>query len=260
VFRPLLLVLLLSSALLASCAPLRPQLVGAPVSQTFADKLLHEWSAYAVQFTSLKGLAKVKVQAPGNSLNGSQVLIAEKPDHLRAETLSPFGTPLLLLAADGEKLAVSVPSRNVFYTGAATAENLGTFVNLPLRPNDLVNVLLYQPPLLKSWKEEAFALQEGGWLLIRHGTLRRQEMVFNLLRQLVEVSYFDQNDLVMKISYAQFPVQAGPFPHMMSLVVPDRNATVSLEFSDLATNADLHPGLFQLAPPPGAKVVYLISE
>ncbi len=259
-YRSALLVLLLASALLAACAPLRSRPIGAPVSQTFAEELIQEWSASAVRFTSLKGLAKFKLQAPGNSLNGTQVLIAEKPGHLRAETLSPFGAPLLLLVADGAKLGVLVPQQNVYYTGAATAENLGMFVNLPLRPAALVEVLLYQPPLLKGWKEEAFTLAEGGWLLVRHGALRRQELVFNLRRQLVEVSYFEDNDLVMQVNYAQFPEQGEPFPHLMSIAVPDRYATVSLEFTDLETNAVLRSGLFQLAPPPGAKVVYLTDE
>ncbi len=259
-YRPTLLVLLLTTILLASCAPLRTRPLGEPVSRSFAEELMQEWSVTAAGFNSMQGLAKVKMQAPGTSLNGNQVLIVEKPDHLRAETLSPFGVPLLLLTADGAQLGVSIPSQNVYYIGAATAENLTTFVNLPLNPADLVNVLLYQPPLLKSWKEEAYTLQEGGWLLVRHGTLKRQELVFNLLRQLVEVSYFDHNDLVLQVSYAQFSVQGGLFPHMMSLVIPDRHATVSLEFSDLETNADLRSGLFKLAPPAGAKLVYLPNE
>jgi outer membrane lipoprotein-sorting protein len=260
VYRSVLLMLLLASALLAACAPLRTRPIGAPVSQTFAEELIQDWSASAVRFTSLKGLAKVKLQAPGNSMNGTQVLIAEKPGHLRAETLSPFGAPLLLLASDGAKLGVSLPPQNVYYTGTASAENLGMFISLPLRPAALVEVLLYQPPLLEGWKEEAFTLTEGGWLLVRHGTLRRQELVFNLQRQLVEVSYFAQNDLVMKVNYAQFPEQGEPFPHAMNIVVPDSYATVSLEFTDLETNAVLRAGLFHLTPPPGAKVIYLTGE
>jgi hypothetical protein len=205
----------------------------------------------------MQGLAKVRVETPGNSLNGTQVVIVEKPDHLRAETLSPFGAPLLLLAADGVQLGVSVPQRNVYYTGAPPADNLASFVHLPLEPADLVDLLLYQPKLLEGWKESAFALREGGWLLVRYGTLRRQELVFNPLRQLVEVSFFEDNDLVMKVTYAQFPAEGRPFPHQMSFAAPGRFTTVTLEFSDLETNGVLRPGLFRLTPPPGAKVVYL---
>jgi outer membrane lipoprotein-sorting protein len=260
VYRHALLVLLLTSLLLAACAPVSNRLVGPPVSRTFAEELVRDWSATAARFTSLKGLAKLKLQAPGNSLNGTQVLIVEKPDYVRAETLSPFGTPLLLLAADGARLVVSVPAQNVCYIGEATAENLGRFVNLPLRPADLVEVLLYQPALLKGWKEEAYTLREGGWLLIRHGALRRQELVFNSLKQLVEMSYFEDNTRIIQVGYAGFPAQGEPFPHTMTIEVPGRYTTINLEFSDLETNGDLPSELFRLTPPPGAKVVYLSAE
>ena len=242
---------------LASCAPWTTRPVGEPVSQAFAEQLLSGWSASAGQVTSLRGLAQIKVEAPINSLSGSQVLIAEKPGHVRAETLSAFGAPLLVLASDGTRLGVSIPPENLYYTGAATADNIVNFIKVPLSPEDLVDVLLYQPKLLRGWKEEAFTLREGGWLLIRHGTLQRQELVFNTLRQLVEVSFFDHNDLLLKVRYGRFQDLGGPFPHQMSLEVPSRFTTVSLEFSDLETNAPLRPGLFQLSPPPGARVVYL---
>ncbi len=106
--------LLLIVSLLASCAPVRPKLVGESVDQSFADGLMQEWFENSAQVTSVQGLAKVKVHTPEKSLNGTQVILAEKPNRLRAETLSPFGSPLLLLAADGKNLGVSLPSRNTF--------------------------------------------------------------------------------------------------------------------------------------------------
>lgn len=258
--RPALSLLLLSALLFAGCAPLRTRPVGVPVNHGFASALMQEWTERASLVTTLRGLATVTVKAPLNSVNGTQVVLAEQPGRLRAETLSPFGVPMLLLKADGETLGVSVPSQNVYYTGAATAENLGTFVNLPLPPVDLVDILLYRPPLIKAWKEEAFTLQEGGWLLVRHATTHRQELVFNPLRQLVEVSYFEDNDLLMTVSYAQFPLHGETFPHRLTFFIPAKHATINLEFTELETNRKLRADLFELSPPPGAKVVYLTAE
>jgi hypothetical protein len=250
---------LLTVLILSACAPLATRPVGPVVTRGFADELLRQWAATSSRVTSLRGIAKFQVQAPLKSLNGTQVLIVEKPDHLRAETLSAFGVPLLVLASNGERLGVSVPPENLFYTGAATAENLASFVKLPLPPAELVHLLLYQPELLQGYKEEAYTLPEGGWLLVRHGTLQRQELVFGPLRQLVEVSFFDHNDLILRVEYGQFSESGRGFPHRMSLEVPGRFTTVTLEFSDLETNAPLRSGLFQLTPPPGAKVVYLTN-
>jgi len=258
--RLVCLSLLVVVSVSTACAPVRSHLIAEPISQAFADELMQAWSESSARVSSLQALAKVKVQAPLNSLNGSQVILAQKPDRLRAETLSPFGIPLLMLAADGGTLEVSLPGQNVYYTGAASPANLDLFVHLPLRLSDLVDVLLYQPPLIKAWKEKAYALQKGGWLLVRYGTLRRQELVFNPLRQLVEVSFFENNDLFMKINYAQIPEQGEPFPYRLSLEVPDKHTTVSLEFSEVKTNGELRPDIFQLVRPPGARIVYLNGE
>jgi len=249
--------LLLIVSLLASCAPVRPKLVGESIDQSFADGLMQEWFENSAQITSVQGLAKVKVHTPEKSLNGTQVILAEKPNRLRAETLSPFGSPLLLLAADGKKLGVSLPSRNTFYTGEATAANLGRFVRIPLRLTDLISVLLYQPPMIDVLSEEAFELQKGGWLLVRYGPLRRQELIFNHARQLVEVSYYKQEELFLKINYGQFPEDGDRFPQLFGIELPEAQTTASLKFSDLETNGTLRPGIFQLVPPEGATVVSL---
>ena len=258
--RASLFALLLIISLVVSCAPMHPKLVGEPVNQSFANGLMQEWYENSAWVTSVQGLAKVKVHTPEKSLNGTQVILAEKPNRLRAETLSPFGSPLLLLAADGKKLGVSLPSRNIFYTGEATAANLGRFVRIPLRLTDLISVLLYQPPMMTVLSEEAFALQEGGWLLVRYSALRRQELIFNHARQLVEVSYYDGDKLFLKINYGKFPEEGGHFPHLFGIELPEAEITASLRFSDLETNGSLRSGIFQLTPPKGATVVSLDDE
>lgn len=247
-------------SLLASCAPVRPKLVGESVDQSFADGLMQEWFENSAQVTSVQGLAKVKVHTPEKTLSGTQVILAEKPNRLRAETLSPFGSPLLLLAADGKKLRVSLPSRNTFYTGEATAANLGRFVRIPLRLTDLISVLLYQPPMIDALSEEAFNLQKGGWLLVRYGPSRRQELIFNHARQLVEVGYYKQDKLFLKINYGQFSDDGNRFPQLFVIELPEAKTTASLKFSDLETNGILRPGIFQLSPPAGATVISLDNE
>ena len=249
--------LLLSMLLIVSCAPVRPILVGEQVSQSFARELMRDWSDRSGRVSSVQGLAKVKVHTPENSLNGTQVILAEKPDRLRAETLSPFGSPLLLLAADGDTLGVLLPSQNLYYTGAATPENLGRFVRIPLRLDDLISVLLYQPPMINTRSEEAFELRDGGWLLVRHGSPHRQELIFNPLRQLVEVSYFDRDNLFLKITYGNFAKESGRFPHFFDIEIPEQKTRASLEFSDPVINGELRPGIFQLPPPAGVTIISL---
>ncbi len=77
------------------------------------------------------------------------------------------------------------------------------------------------------------------------------------MRQLVEASYFKNNDLLVKAEYAKFREQGTLFPALLVLDLPEKYATVSLEFSDLETNGRLRPGVFDVKPPVGVKVVYL---
>ena len=221
---------------------------------------MQDWTEISAQVASVQGLAKVKVHTPENTLNGTQVILAEKPDRLRAETLSPFGSPLLLLAADGEELGVLLPTRNLYYTGAATPVNLGRFVRIPLRLADLVSILLYQPPMINALSEQAFELLEGGWLLVRNSSPRRQELTFNPLHQLVEVNYFDRDILLLKITYGKFAEDEDRFPRFFGIEIPEQKTTASLEFSDFATNPELRPGIFQLTPLTGVTVISLDKE
>jgi hypothetical protein len=191
------------------------------------------------------------------SVNGLQVVIAAKPDRLRAETLSPLGLPLVSLTTADGRLGVLLTAQNLYYTGAASPENLAQFAHIPLDVPDLVSLLLYQPPLKEAWKEEAFSLKDGGWLLVRQGTLQRQELIFDQDRKLVEVSYFENNDLLIKATYAKFLPQDALYPAQLSLEIPAKYAKVSLEFSDVETNGLLQPGVFEVEAPAGAKIVYL---
>lgn len=245
------------AVLLTSCTQVRPKAVGEQMSQDFAAGLMRAWSEKSINVNSIQGLAKVKVRTPEKTLHGTQVLLAEKPDRLRAETLSPFGSPLLLLAADGKNLGVLLPSQNIYYTGAATAENLSRFVRLPLQVSDLISVLLYQPPLISALRETAFKLLEGGWLMVRSGKLRRQELIFNNDQQLVEVNYYDRDTLLMKVTYSQFDQDEGRFPLHFGIDLPEQEITASLEFSEPETNGTLRPGIFKLTPPPGVTIVSL---
>ena len=249
-------IIILFVLLLSACSPVRPNL-GEPVSQGFADGLMQDWAANSALISSVQGLATVKVKAPMTSINNLHVVIAEKPDRLRAEALSPFGIPLVSLTAADGRLGVLLAAQNLYYTGSATPETLEQFVHIPLDVADLVGLLLYQPPLIDAWKEEAFDLKDGGWLLLRYGTLQRQELVFNQMRRLVEVSYFKSNDLLVKAQYAKFREQGTRFPALLVLDLPEKYATVSLEFSDVETNGRLRSGVFDVKPPVGAKVVYL---
>ena len=255
-FRSFILITFLLLPLLTSCAKLAPKLVGEPVSPEFANTLLSEWYRTTEQNASLSGLAKFEMVTPERSLSGNQVLLIEKPDRLRAEILSLFGSPLLLLAADGNMLNVLLPFENEFYTGSASPENLGRFVRLPMQLKDLVKVLLYQPPIIAAERVEGYDLNGDGWLIERNNPPYRQELFFDAQRRLVEVNYYNRSGLSLAIDYDKFS-EGESVPYQYELSFPKQETVASLNFSDLELNGELDASLFQLTPPQGAEVFSL---
>jgi outer membrane lipoprotein-sorting protein len=253
-----LLIASLTLLLAASCAPLRPDIVGEALDDSLTRALLRPWSDEGERVETIKGLAELSVKAPLTDMRGRQVLLAQSPDQVRAETLNPFGLPLLQMIADGSRLGVLLPSRGSYYIGSATAENLETFAHVRLQLTDLVGVLLYRPPLLEAWKEQTFVLRQGGWLVKRYASSARQELTFNPSRQLIGAALYEENELLMKVTYSDFATEtAVVFPRKLVLELAETRTTIRLTFTELAVNQALRPELFSLSPPPGVHVVYL---
>lgn len=247
----------LSLALLAACAPLPARLVGTAVAPEIGDALLADWRAKTSEIQTLQGLARVQARTAQGSLNASQVIVAARPDRLRAETLSPFGSSLLVLAADGERLGVSLPANAVFYSGAASAENLGRFLRIPLRLEDLVDILLYRAPLSGYLERQTLALESGGWLVQLATADRRQELRFDEQRRLTELRYYNTAEkLFLEIVYGGFGA-SGALPQQIAIALPELETRASLDFEDVTYNGKPRAELFRLEPPAGAKVVSL---
>lgn len=242
--------------LAVGCATLPPAAVKAvPAPPDAARAVLDEWSARAVRQQSLQGLAKVRVETPQRTLNGRQVLVVDAPDRLRAETLSPFGTPLLVLAASGGRLAASLPGERLYYHGAATPENLGRFSRLPLRLTDLVDIFLGRPPLLPAVQLRGYTRDDGGLQIETAAGGRRQTLTFDRAHNLAEVSYFSGDELQLQLFYGDYAVDTG-LPGRLEIYLPLQQTRASLVFIERAAGAP--PGeLFTLPPPAGARSIAL---
>lgn len=259
VFRFSLLGLLLVGqfGLLPGCATLPADQSRRAVADDAAQTLFAELLRRGEQGRTLRGVAKVRVRTPEQTANGTQVLLAEAPGRLRAETLSPFGVPLLVMTANDTELAVLIPGDNRFYRGRATAENLGRFTRLPLRPTDLVGILLHRPPLLAYRGIEAFELASGGWLVNLETGQRRQELLFDAGRRLIEVRYLTGEELQLRVVYGDFGAEPQGRARRIDLELPLQRIVAGLVFSELEMDKPLSGELFTLHPPEGAEITEL---
>jgi hypothetical protein len=216
--------------------------------------LLRRLDALGRAVDSLRGLAKVRVETDGQSLAGNQVLLVQRPDRLRAEALSPFGNPVLVAAADGTELSVLLPTEGRFLRGPASYRNLARFTRLPVRLADLVSLLLYDVPVIPHHRASATAAGEGGFMLLLEGDEAvRQEFEFDRDLRLLQASFFQREELVMRISYGRFSDQAN-FPQAISLETSDQRTEATIAFSELAVNVPIPPERFILTPPAGYAV------
>jgi hypothetical protein len=219
--------------------------------------LLDEWSAGTACQQSLQGVARIRVQTPERTASGTQVLLTEAPDRLRTEILSPFGTPLLIMAANGTDLGVLLPGDNLFYHGRATPENLGRFTRLPLRLAELVAILLARPPLIDYRELQAYLLADGGWRLELTAGPRHQVLGFDPARRLIDVRYLYGEEMQLHLTYGESGTEACGLARRIDLSLPLQQTSASLSFTEMTVNRQLPPELFSLSPPAGAQVVNL---
>jgi hypothetical protein len=256
-FAVIQLVVLLIMCTLTGCASLPPDLRVRPATSAVGVSLLGDWFSPGEGHRTLQGVARVRVKTAERSVSGSQIVLAEVPDRLRAETLSPFGTPLLVLAAHGPELSVLLPGDNRFYRGQSSPANLGRFTRLPLRLDDLVGILLAQPPLIGYQDVTTYLLQGGGWQVELNGGVRRQELVFDASRQLADVRYFYRGELQLHLAYNAYQGEYPGVPRRIDLVLPRQSTEASLVFSEITVGGAILPSLFSLTPSPDAVVVNL---
>ncbi|PLX75851.1 MAG: hypothetical protein C0614_10600 [Desulfuromonas sp.] len=255
----LLLIAVCSLGLLCSCSAIIEPPPGSRVEDRIGRELVANWSDRVGSFSSVQGVAHIEVDSPGSTFKGNQVLLAESPAHFRAESLSPFGVPLLTLVANKAELNVLLPAQNIFYRGRASAENLRRFTRIPLRPSALVGLLLCQTPLLNGGGFNTYAQPDGGWVLDVVDSTPPQRLYFDASGRLTAIHSFVRGyPLVMR--YFDHGRLVAGFPARFELSSPRAKTVVRLDFSEQKRNLKFRPGLFQLQPPLGTTIIELDGE
>lgn len=214
--------------------------------------------------------ATLEYYGEGGRARVEQAVLARGEQHLRMETISPFGTSLAVFLMNDTELVFFDLQEQVYVTGRPSAENVSRFVPVLLAPDDLVRVLQGGPPLAAtstdldaytlSWSERQGAYRltiplEGGGelvLFVRHqswtvaGAIQRDA----------------DGDEVFELRAGDFvTVQADGFetemPQRLRFLMPSENLDLSLDVNRVELNPTLPDALFELAPPSGASVTVL---
>ncbi len=221
------------------------------------DMMLERLESSRTAFNSLKGLGKYHFSQRERSFSATQVLFVQKPDLLRIETLGLFGSPALMLATNGVQLTVLLPGEGKAYQGEVDSGMLQRFMQLPLREEDIVSILLQQP-LLTAWDEDDIRYDPDGnsTLILKSSYGVRQEILFDLDFNILRFDYYLADGLQMRLTYGDFDAKTR-FPHLLQLELPLDELELSFAFSDVELNLVLPDGRFRLTPPVGYLIIPL---
>ena len=218
----------------------------------------------------LRMRAVVEVYGEEGRARVRQVLVAERPDRLRAETLSPFDAPLSVLVANERELVLWDVGAERFYRGLPTARNVARVVPIRLAPPDLVRVLLGGPPveaegLPESEEAPRWDGRRGGWafelslgdgsrlaLVVSHGSWMLQRAVLR----------GEDGELLWELRTGDARVVEGEgatieVPGRFRFLMPAEGVDLSLSLERVDLNPVFPPFLFELDPPRGVEVTPL---
>ncbi len=247
-----LLPMLFVSYLLCACALVPKQ---QPHPHPLKDTLLQRLDQIRATFTSVKGLAKGTYSYGEDSASASQVVIARSPKALRLETLGPFGSPLMMLASDGEALTVLLPGETRAFQGSADSGFLQRVLRLPLQQADLVSLLLYSP-LNLPWATATVAYEDKGMsrLSLESPYGLSQVYLFDRDLQLVQCQYLLAGIRQLQVDYDDFDDKRQGYPQRIELTLPQDGVEVRLKFSSVEVNTEVPDQKFALIPPAGYHV------
>jgi hypothetical protein len=238
--------LLLSLVLLSSCArPPEPLWTDVPAASELVE-ILH---TRAGTNSRLDTAASVSITAQGKHFSTQQFILAEQPDRVRVDALTGFGQLVMQLTSDGDVLSVLLNTTNPprFYRGSATQENFSRFVRLPLPPQLLVAMLLYEPPIFDY--QQAHVHQRGDLLelLLVNGSFS-QTFYFDGQLQLTGTKYEHHQQTRLAVDYSRF-LAADGFPRRIALHMPEEDVSLALNINELTLNGDIPAERFSLQAP-----------
>ncbi|MGH7407096.1 MAG: hypothetical protein ACREKF_03710 [Candidatus Methylomirabilales bacterium] len=251
--------LLLLAALVAGCAvPTLPGIEGPPAGAPLRAALLDALAERETAVRTLRGTATVTVSALGQRRRFREAFALEAGGRLRLEQYEWTGLPAMILASDGEAVAVHLPFARQFLRGRATPENLGRLAGLPVAPTTLTRLLLGLPPLRVDPRRVAVLETPGAPVLtlISEGDGAAQALRFALDTFLLQEGELHEGGRpLLRFRFGPAEALNGvPVARALTLWHLPDGVEVGVAFQALELNAPLPPGLFSLAPPQDAGV------
>jgi len=208
---------------------------------------------------SLRALARLRYRDGRESNSSHEAIVVARPDRLRVEVLSLFGSVFVLTARDGTLTAYARQDATV-YQGQASPENLWRYARIGLPVSDLVDILLGTPPSRLGGHAQVAFEPSSGWIRLRQDLDDRSQVVWFSEAELpVAAEERDGGgEPVWHATFAEYEDHAGfPVATRIGLEMPDAQRSVDVALEDIDLNPTLDHSIFAFQTPPGSKIVNL---
>jgi outer membrane lipoprotein-sorting protein len=249
----------LIAVVIAGCAAREPIRPAAPSAAPLprGEDLLGSLSARRASIRGLRAMARMAYTAEGESRSTRQLMIAERPDRLRLEVLSPFGTVFVLTTGSG-RLAAYVPDERTMYRGSASADNLARYTQIDLPASDAVDLLLGTPPL--AGDRASVVSEEDGLLKLWQDAGGKVYVTWFTDR--LEPARYEQRDsegrVLLRARYGAFTdVAATRLPSELEVELPSSQQRINISYRQSEANPPLADTTFALITPPGSREIAL---
>jgi hypothetical protein len=246
------------------------------------EELRDRYNVFARNLKSFNGIAELK-PTTGSTYSGviseyhevKAFLLAARPYDIRMIGQVPVvGKTVFDMASDGQNFEVSIPPKNKFLEGPVSLERPGSKPIENLRPQHLVEALLW--PEIR--KEEQVVPEEVNDESARYYvlTVLRGGYKFEILRKI----WFDRADLhvvrlqsygpkgalLSDVRYDNWQPLDAPssslteYPRSVRIDRPRDEYRLEMTFSKVSLNEPIAADRFHLDPPAGAEIVHLMSS
>ena len=206
---------------------------------------------------SLRALAHLHYRDPHESSSSREALIVDRPDRVRVEVLSVFGS-LFVLTAENGAIAAYARQEDTVYRGRASSENLSRYARLWMPIPDLVDLVLGTPPMRPSAQERVtFDSQMGAvrwWRALDRGA---QVVWFSDKALPVAAEELGSDGSARwQATYAAYEQhEEVPIATQIRFELPTQERVLDLTLDDVDINPALDESVFDLQVPPGSKVI-----
>jgi len=219
-----------------------------------AQELLQRVAWAERQVSSIKGDAKLKIDSARGKGSVSLFAAVNDPAQLHLETLDFFGRPTGSFISDGKTFGLYDANQGKYFTGPATAQNVGRFVPIAMSPLELSALLLGRAPRLPDAEASmSFDAKAGLFEL----TLKRESVTQHLSVQPPSYRVVKSRVEGVKAYDLDFDdIQAvGSLTYPRKVLLEAGGEKLELNYKDISINETLEESMFEQTPPANIPVV-----